>query len=144
MKKLVILMLPLCTGLLLFSGCGDETKTSKTVPGKSTPSSAKASFQLSVPLLSTTVKQGETKAASIGIKRDKDFDQDVTLSFDNLPKGVTIDPERPVIKHGYEEAKVMVKAADDAALGDFTVKAMGHPAKGEDASKDLKLTVAKK
>ena len=33
MKKLAALMLLLCTGLFLFSGCGDE-KTTKTSPAK--------------------------------------------------------------------------------------------------------------
>jgi len=39
MKKLAALMLVLCTGLFLFSGCGDEkTKTDKTkTPETKTP-----------------------------------------------------------------------------------------------------------
>ena len=37
------------------------------------------------------------------------------------------------------------KAADDAALGDFTVKLTGHTAtSGTDATNELKLTVAQK
>jgi hypothetical protein len=104
----------------------------------------KDTFTLSVPLLSTTVKQGDTKAVSIGIKRDKDFDQDVRLTFTDVPKGVTLDPESPVIKHGETEAKLMLKGADNASLGDFGVKVTGHPTKGADASHEFKLTVAKK
>ncbi len=104
----------------------------------------KDTFTLSVPLLSTTLKQGETKAVSIGIKRDTNFDQDVTLQFADVPKGVTLDPASPVIKHGDTEAKLTLKGTDDASLGDFAVKVTGHPTKGGDASHEFKLTVAKK
>jgi hypothetical protein len=104
----------------------------------------KDTFTLSVPLLSTTLKQGDTKAVSIGIKRDKSFDQDVTLQFTDVPKGVTLEPYSPVIKHGDTEAKFTLKASEDASVGDFGVKVTGHPAKGADAANEFKLTVAKK
>lgn len=104
----------------------------------------KETFSVSVPTLSTTVKQGETKPVSVSIKREKNFDEDVTLKFADLPKGVTLEPASPVIKRGDTEAKLMLKAEDDAALGDFTIKVTGHPAKGADASHDFKITVAKK
>lgn len=104
----------------------------------------KDTFHLSPPLLSTSLKQGETKTVSIGIKRDKKFDQDVTIKFTDLPTGVTLDPAGAIIKHADTEAKFTLKAADDAALGNFDVKVMGHPTKGADAANDLKLTVAKK
>jgi uncharacterized membrane protein len=104
----------------------------------------KETFTVSVPLLSTSLKQGETKAVAIGIKRDKSFDENVTLKFDDLPKGVTVEPASPVIKNGETEAKLMFKAADDASVGDKTVKVTGHPTKGADAEHDFKLTVDKK
>jgi hypothetical protein len=104
----------------------------------------KDTFTLSVPFLSTTLAQGDTKGVSIGIKRDKNFDQDVTLKFADLPKGVTLDPASPVIKHGDTEAKFTLKGADDASLGDFAIQVTGHPTKGADASNEFKLTVAKK
>ena len=37
-----------------------------------------------------------------------------------------------------------VTAADEAALGDFTIKVTGHPTKGADASNEFKITVDKK
>jgi hypothetical protein len=101
------------------------------------------SFSLSVPLLSTSIKQNETKAISIGISRDKTFASDVTLSFGELPPGITMEPSESIIVHGAEEAKVNLTAAADAALGDFTIKMAGHSATGLDASKELKLTVVK-
>jgi hypothetical protein len=104
----------------------------------------KDSFTMSMPFWTTGLKQGEAKAVSITISREKRFDQDVTLKFDGLPKGITVEPAGAVIKNGEPEAKFVIKAADDAALGDFAVKVTGHPTKGADATHDFKFTVAKK
>jgi hypothetical protein len=134
--------------LLAFVGCDKGTPGG---PGASNPASHKGAinqaedtFTLSVPTLSTTLKQGESKVVSLGVKRGKNFDEDVALKFEDLPKGVTVEPAAPAIKHGDSEAKVTIKAADDAALGDFTVKVVGHPTKGKEATHDLKITVSKK
>lgn len=106
--------------------------------------SPKDTFTLSTPLLSPSLKQGETKAVAIGISRDKGFDQDVALSFAGLPAGVTVEPAGPAIKGGEAEAKFSLKAADDAALGTFKVTVTGHPATGADATHEFKFTVNKK
>jgi uncharacterized membrane protein len=144
-------------GLLVFVGCNTGT------PGGPGADKAKASekdstlkkledkivqpaetFSLKTPTLATKLKQGESKEITIGIKRGKNFDQDVTVKFDGVPTGVTIDPASPTIKKGDTEAKVMVKVADDAAVGDFTVKTIGKPGKGDEAANEFTLTVAKK
>jgi hypothetical protein len=104
----------------------------------------KDSFTLSMPFWTTSLKQGETKAVSIAITREKRFDQDVTFKFDGLPKGITVEPASAVIKNGEPEAKFVLKATDDAALGDFSVMVTGHPMKGADASHEFKFTVARK
>ena len=122
----------------------NKTTTTTTTVQKPVLGQAEETFNLSVPSLSTGMKQGETKAASISLSRGKNFDEDVTLKFDDLPKGITIDPDSPVIKHGEKEAKITFQAADDAALGDFTIKVTGHPTKGADAKTEFKLTVAEK
>jgi hypothetical protein len=95
-------------------------------------------------MMSTTVEQGQSKDVKIGIDRGKNFDGDVTLDFAEEPKGVTVETVNPVIKRGDTEAKVTVRAADDASLGNFTVKVMGHPNAGPDAVGEFKITVAKK
>jgi uncharacterized membrane protein len=101
-------------------------------------------YSLTLPLLATRLKQGETKVVTVGIRRGKNFDEDVTLKFDGAPEGVTVDPATAAIKHGEKEAKVSVKAADDAAVGEFTIKLTGHAEKGKDANHDLKVIVEKK
>lgn len=104
---------------------------------------AKDSFTLSVPLLSTSLKQGETVTASVGINRDKTFDQDVILKVGRLPAGVTVEPSAPVIKRGNSETPLTFTAAADASLGDFSVTVTGHPESGLDATSSFKLTVIK-
>jgi len=134
-------------GLLTFSGCdkGTEGGPGATNPkNKSRVGQAEDTFSLTVPTFATKLKQGEAKGDTIGIRRGKNFDEDVTLKFDQLPQGVSIDPASPVIKHGENETKITIKAAADAALGDFTVKVTGHPTKGTDAVHDMKITIEKK
>lgn len=105
---------------------------------------AKDTFTLSVPLLSTSLKQGETKTVSISVKRDQSFDQDVALEFGELPTGVTMEPAAPVISQGQTEAQLTLTAADDAALGNFTIKTTGVPTQGANAAAEFKLTVNEK
>jgi len=116
-----------------------EVTSDKPIVGQ-----AEDTFNLSVPVLESSLKQGDVMEATIGIQRAKNFDQDVTLSFADVPSGVTVDPEKPEIKHGDKDVKVTFKAGDDAATGDFKVKVTGHPTKGGDAVVDFKLGVAAK
>jgi hypothetical protein len=101
-------------------------------------------FTLSPPLTGVSIEQGETKTVDIGIKRGTGFDQDVSLKLDNLPKGVTADPSSPMIKKGDTEAKITLKAAADAAIGDAKVHVVGKPGTGAEASNDFTVTVKKK
>ena len=152
-KKFGTVMLLMLVGA---SGCyqgtpGGPGTTVKVEPGSATVPAKKPvyglannTFNLSVPLLPTTLNQGETKDVSISLKRGTDFDEDVSVKFADLPKGVTIEPARPVIKHGDTEAKLSLKALSDASIGDFTVHLTGHPTKGGDASVDFKISVGKK
>ncbi|MEK6262089.1 MAG: hypothetical protein AABP62_26115 [Planctomycetota bacterium] len=106
---------------------------------------AKETFTLSVPLLATSLKQGEAKVIDISINRGTNLDADVTLSFSELPTGITITPPSPAIMHDESKVSITLTAADDAALGYFVVKVTGHPSKGAvDAVNDLKLTVSEK
>jgi len=139
----------LAMALLALTGCNQGTPGGpgvSTNPPHKQPAFGEAdnTFNLKVPQKSTTLQQGKMKEVSIGIERGKNFDGDVTLRFADGPTGVTLDSASPLIKHGDTEAKVTVKAADDASLGDFTVKVTGSPTEGADATSDLKITVAKK
>jgi hypothetical protein len=131
-----------------FTGCNLGTRGG---PGASDPNASKPlfygqsddTFNLSVPG-STAIKQGETREASIGIERGTNFDEDVALKFSSMPMGVTMDPPSPVIKRSEKTTQVVLKAAHDASLGDFTIEVTGHPTRGVDASNELNITVAKR
>jgi hypothetical protein len=127
---------------LAFTGCesgspggpGADSTTSSKV-GKASDNS----FTLGK--VETTIHQGETKVVSIPIDRGTNFDQDVTLSFATLPKGITLTDLHPRIDHGATDARFSITAADDAALGDFSTRVTGHPTKGADAVNDYKISV---
>lgn len=101
-------------------------------------------FSIGVPLLTTSIKQSEAKAFSLSVKRDSEFREDVTLKYEGLPKGVTIEPATVTVKNGESDAKLLLKAADDAPIGDFVIKVMGQPTKGAPVTQDLKLNISKK
>ena len=119
-------------------GVGDA-KANKSVLGR-----ADNTFNLSVPILLTSVQQGNQIDGIIGINRTKNFDSNVTLEFKNLPAGVTIRPDRPVIKHGDTESKISFVVDDSATIGEYTIEVTGHPAQGADSVIDLRVAVTAK
>jgi len=122
--------------LAAFIGCNKGTPGG---PGATEPESKKHfydvgqadnTFTLSVPsslpLASTSIKQGGTAKVVIGIKRGKSFEQDVALKFENLPAGVTIDQAGTQIPHDKSETNLTLTATDSsAALGDFESRLSG-------------------
>lgn len=139
----------LAAALVVAAGC--ESKSTPGGPGATRATDrnppvgqADETFTLDVPNVATTIKQGEAKQVGIDIRRGTNFGEDVALSFEGVPKGVTIDPAGPAIKKADTGAKFTVKAADDAALGDFTIKVKGTPTKGASATNEFKITVEKK
>jgi uncharacterized membrane protein len=153
-------MKTICTGLVMLAlgalvGCsGSSTGTGGHVggPGATVSSDRSApllgpkegQFELSPPTLSTKIKQGGSEPVTISIKRGKNFDEDVALSFDKVPDHVTLDPKAPTIKKGEKDVKVTVKVGDDAGLGDHDIMVTGKPTKGPEVTEKLKVTVEKK
>jgi hypothetical protein len=101
-------------------------------------------FSLELPMMSTKLTQGESKVLSIAINRGTNFSEDVTLKLSGLPEGVTLEPGNALINHGDKETQLTLSAAHDAALGDFQVEVIGHPAKGGDAVAELNITIAER
>jgi len=136
--------------MLALAGCeqgnpgGPGATTDRTANKPVTGQASERTFTLDVPNLETKIKQGETKQVAIGIARGKNFAEDVTVKFMDAPKGVTLEPANPVIKHGDKDVKVKVKAADDAAVGTFGIKVAGTPTQGANASNEFKITIVKK
>lgn len=108
-------------------GCGDTKTDSKklsvTAPG------------------TVELKPGESKKFKFTISRTG-FDEDVKLSIDGLPDGVTAEEKSPSVKKGDKEIEVTFKAADSAASiekKDATVKAEGGGLKPEPAKFTVKV-----
>lgn len=157
MKKQVAVLLG--SLLAVAVGCGEgtpggpgvkQTRTTTGTPSTTTTTvtankpvigEAEKTFSLNVPLLATSVRQGESKAVTISLSRGKNFDEDVSLEMSGMPQGITVEPGSVLIKHGAKDSSVTVHAANDAALGEFTIKVIGHPTQGADATGELKLTV---
>jgi hypothetical protein len=145
MTRILATALVAAVGSSVLVGCGTGSQGGPGAGNKGgVTGPADDAFTLTVPTLSTKIKQGDARVIEIGIKRGKNFGQDVALKLDGLPKGVNPVPASPEIKAGQEEVKVTLGAADDAALGDFTVKVTGHPKTGADATNEFKLTIEKK
>jgi hypothetical protein len=136
------------TTVMALTGCNQGTPggpgATERTANKPVFGQADDTFNLDVPQMSTKLKQGETKDVSISVARGKNFEEVVTLTFSGVPKGVTLDPASPVIRRGDKEAKIALKVADNASLGDFTLKVTGEPSKGLPASSEFKITVAQK
>ena len=157
MKRTLWTMAAVMGAVIWTTGCnngtpgGPGTEKNKSNDQKSTLQKAEdtviqpeGTYSLTLPFLSTHLKQGESKEVTVGIRRGKNFDEDVALKFDDVPQGVTIDPATTSIKHDQKETKVFVKAGGDAAVGKFAIKVTGHAEKGPDASNKLNVTVEKK
>jgi uncharacterized membrane protein len=156
-------MKTISTGLIVLAlaaavGCGKSTtespqaaapaqpaKPELTVAKKPIAGEADSTFSLSVPFEAVALIQGEEKPVLIGINRGENFGEEVAIKVSGLPAGVTVETSDPVIKHGSTGVTLLLKAAGDAALGDFTVKVTGHTASsGADFTQEFKITVAQK
>jgi uncharacterized membrane protein len=116
-----------------------------TVVEKPIAGEAESTFSLSVPFKTVALTQGEEESVLIGINRGENFREQVAIDVSGLPMGVTVVTPDPVITLGSTGVTLMLKAASDAALGDFTVKVTGHTtSSGADFSKEFKITVAQK
>jgi hypothetical protein len=137
-------------GVLVGIGCDRGTvggPNAPTTPNNKAPmvtSPGEGTFSIDVPNLSTKLAQGESKNVTVDMRRGKNFDQEAKLSFQNLPKGITIDPANPTIARSETEAKLTIRAADDAPVGDHTVGVTAQPSTGPAAHNEFTITVRKK
>jgi hypothetical protein len=144
MKKVVALVVVLVCCVTI-TGCPDK-KATTTDAKKDQADKGKGAKGLTVNTNkdSYTVKQGEQVDVEVTVNREG-FDDDVTITFDKLPKGVTAPPPADtVLKKGTTKADYNLKAADDAPEVDnhgIIVEAKGG---GKEATHAIKLTVKKK
>lgn len=145
MKTLTTL---LTTGAMIaMIGCNPSTSGG---PGTATSDSEKPrmgqtdnTFRLSAPQTATKLVQGDTLTFSVGIDRGAAFNQEVRLMFDDIPQGLSINPNKPVIRNSDEKADVTVTASDTAAVGEYTLRISGRPGDtGSDATTEMKVSIS--
>ena len=134
MQRLAVLIFSLAiVGLI---GCGDtggkkddNTKRSET-------------FTFKGPMTGSTIKQGDKKTVDLTVDRGKEFKQDVALSVDSPPKGISVDLDPKEVKAGDPEKVTATVSVDkDAPVGDHEVTITAKPKEGKSATYKLKVTV---
>jgi len=131
-------------GLALVFGLGCENKTTTT--GSATPgtSGTTAVKKLTVTAAAQqTIKQGDTDELTVKIDRDN-FNDPVTIRLNDLPKGVTFVENEVVIPAGSTSAKITLKAASDAEVGEHNVKIDAQAPGLDENVQTMKLTIKDK
>ncbi|MFO7907120.1 MAG: hypothetical protein ACQESR_01915 [Planctomycetota bacterium] len=157
MKTLSVTLSVTLLGLTLLGavGCGQNASEDPEAtapakdeqsakPGEKKPIAGEAdnTFSLSMPFEAVTLAQGEEQSVLIGIDRGESFAEQVDITVSDLPAGVTLETADPAIKPGSTDVTLVLKAADDASLGDFTAKMTGHTASSApDFSEEFMITV---
>jgi uncharacterized membrane protein len=101
-------------------------------------------FKVSVPALSTDVKQGETQVVRVSVEREDGFKQSVKLEM-KAPTGLSVDPDNTTVNAGDKgDLQLKITAAKDAPLGDQKIMVKGTPENGDPVELDFKVTVSAK
>jgi hypothetical protein len=114
-----------------------DSGTTKTARGQSAET-----FKMLKPS-TVDLKQGEAKEVDVKIDRGTTFNEPVTISFDSLPEGVTMEPASAKIESGHDKAIFKVKTTNNTPVGDKTIKVVATPKTGEATQEELKIKVEK-
>ncbi len=120
-KLLVIAAVVALTAAVALVGCKKSPEGGR---------SGSDTFKVSVPAMSTTIKQGETQIVRISVDRGAEFKQSVKLVV-TAPKGLDVDPSSTTVNLGDKgDVQLTLKADKDAPLGDQKVAVKGTPGTG--------------
>lgn len=122
-------------------GTGDHSATTTTTTTTARGQSAET-FKLVKPS-TTELKQGEAKEVTVKIDRGRDFKEPVMISFEQLPKGVTLEPATAEIQPGHDQAVFKVKTTNDTPVGDAMLNVLAKPKTGESVRMEMKVKVDK-
>lgn len=101
-------------------------------------------FRIIVPPMATNIMQGEVQTIRVSVERGEGFKQGIKLHV-KTPDGLQVDPDSTTVKPGDEgDVQLVLKAAEDAPLGDQMVQVHGAPDKGEAVEIEFKVTVSAK
>jgi len=133
MKKFALFGVVLAAFLFMLTGCQQ---------GTTTPTGSGGKITLEKPS-DVSLNRGDTATVKVSLKRNNYADP-VTISFEDLPKGVTVTSTDMKIAKDQNSGSFNVKAADDAELGDKTVKVIATDATGHKVDSAFKVTVKDK
>ena len=141
------LTLSVFAAILFMTGCSD---TPPGGPGAADNNNANSkvatpeqTFRLDLPTTEQSIKQGEKKEFTLGIKRGKNFDQDVRIEFRELPAGLKATPSAGIFGKGQDKVNASMEAAADAALGHHTFNVVAIPQSGEQTIGVMKVEIKK-
>ena len=137
MQRLALLSVALVVAGLI--GCNTDKggKKDDNTPNNET-------FRMTGPQTSTTIKQGNKETVKVSVNRGSKFQEDITFSADEA-KGLKVELDPKVLKASEKkDLEVTVTADADAAIGDKVIKITGKPAKGSEATVDVKVKVEEK
>ena len=91
-------------------------------------------FKVAVPTFSTEIKQGQTQNVTVSLERGDYFKKDVKLQIE-ASTGISVDPTSVIIKSSDKpDVQLRIAAAQNAALGEYSVSIRGIPKTGESTS----------
>jgi hypothetical protein len=142
--KTVMISLSFAT-LLALVGCNSNSSGSSPNPKNPPDKPSETKFSVNN-VTGPTLKQGEAKTIKVTLSRQKDFSDDVKITFDDNKKGLVFDPAASEIKGSDKEADVKINAKDDAELGEHTVTLHATPSKAgaQAAKQEFQVKVEKK
>lgn len=101
-------------------------------------------FRIIVPSMATNIMQGEVQTVRVSVERGEGFQQGISLQV-KAPDGLQVEPDSATVKLGDEgDVQLVLKAAEDAPLGDQMIRVHGAPDKGEAVEIEFKVTVSAK
>jgi len=98
-------------------------------------------FTISIPILPTQIKQGETTSVTVSLNREKYFKRDVTLAV-RASYGISVEPTEALVRgNDKPDVSLRITAARDANLGEYTISVKGTPETGQATSMQFNVKV---
>jgi len=98
-------------------------------------------FKIAVPTFTTDIKQGETKSITVSLERGDYFKQDVKLQI-KTSAGISVQPTSIIVKASdTPDVQLRIAAAQNAALGEYSVSVTGIPKFGESTATAFNVKV---
>ncbi len=101
-------------------------------------------FRVTVPAVTTDIKQGELQTVRLTLERGAGFKQRIKLEL-KAPAGLEVDPQGTTVEPSDEgDVQLKITVAKDAAIGEYKILVKGTPDKGEPTDTEFKIAVIAK